>query len=424
MPLAGDVTTGGDAPVKPSKLRPAPEPARPETAWSALGGGPTTATAHSNPPVRSVGGPERESALDELLLQQAAAKDAAFAAAVKTEAARLEDELGMKAGALTTVKEVEEGTTGTPAWDAAIAARMGEGYQGTSTPGMGSRAGSTIDASAIAAEREEDVVDQQERAKRTQRAALNLGGRRQDTKELTTEEYAKLSPRKKAAVDLNTLLVTAIREDLQGKKSADAGGKEYDAAVADMFGEKGAADARYAPQTMRVLQDIGFKMDGTQLDDILKLKVGLTSEDIRDIGAKNNGSADASLLTPEKRRDDLTEALVTSFARQRKDPQRGAALLETQRDVLNTREAFDFGSPANNQLVEQVYEFLANPENKGKAQQTMALAKQELSDEHWPMFLEFLDVRSREALQYDRPLGMDSEVEYMKPRPFRKRLGI
>lgn len=438
MPIARDVSTGSSTSVDKEVL----------AALRAIKAPTVDTTAHRNPVPSVVRGPEREANLDAALLQRAAEPRPAPAfdpvPAFGTSMNLLSGELGMKAGALTTVPEVEkyepsadvkagrisvsEGDSSSAISEIAAEARAkgikGRGVQAYIHERTGMPGTDNYMQKMVAPE--EDVADVEARGRRTQKNALNLGGNRRRTEELTSEEYKELSPRRKAAVDVNTLLITAIRDDLKSKTaiSDKAGGKEYDAMVAEMFGEKNAETATFAPATMAVLQDIGFEAGGSQLDDVLKLKVGLTAEDIDDLGAAQRGSKDASLLTPEKARDDLTSALVSAFTKQRKDPQRGAKLLETQRNVLNTREQFDFGSEANNALVEQVYEYLANPENKGRMQPVMAEAKKTLSEEHWPMFLAFLDVRSREAIQFDNPLGMNPETDYMKPKRFRSRLGL
>jgi hypothetical protein len=336
--------------------------------------------------------------------------------------------VGMYTGALTVLPEIENaeqtGSTGVPAWDNAIDKAMGRTPSTPQEPsfGAGARAGSSIRLEDVQQQQADELEADGIHDRLIQRKAL--GKKQGRTTELTSEEYDKLSPKQRAAVDLNTLLVTAVREDLAAKKrGTDAGGKEYDAAVAEVFGEKGAAEARFAPKTMRLLDDIDFKGEGTNLNDVLKLKVGLNVDDIADLEREQTGP-DIQLETSMSRRDDLTEALVKSFRSQRRDPQKGAALLETQRDILGTRDALDFGSPENNQLIEGVFEMLANPSSEVPFDKLMAETKATLTDEHWQLFIKYLDTRSREAQQYKNPLGLDPEADYMGARRFRRRAGL
>jgi hypothetical protein len=106
-------------------------------------------------------------------------------------------------------------------------------------------------------------------------------------KPMSWEEYEALSPRARAAVDFNTMLVTAVNKDKASQKqyetSADKQERaQYEVGVQEMFGDERGSDL-YAPETMAVLQQIKFKDPQADLDDFLGLKAAITEDDLKTI---------------------------------------------------------------------------------------------------------------------------------------------
>ena len=85
-------------------------------------------------------------------------------------------------------------------------------------------------------------------------------------KELTWDEYDALSPRARAAVDANSALLNAVRQDKQANLlSKESGDDSYNEGVKALFGEHGGSDM-YAPATLKALQDLG--LSNTETGDI------------------------------------------------------------------------------------------------------------------------------------------------------------
>jgi hypothetical protein len=78
-----------------------------------------------------------------------------------------------------------------------------------------------------------------------------------------------------------------------------------------------------------------------------------------------------------------------------------------------------------------LYDMARKDAPKDKTKAIMAEAKELLTDEEFQSFINFLDVRTREAMQYRRPLGegvMDpttgEPLEFQLARDFRKQIGF
>jgi hypothetical protein len=102
------------------------------------------------------------------------------------------------------------------------------------------------------------------------------------TDRMTPEEYEALDPTQKAAVDFNARLVTAVRKDRHNQDTYLPAPDEqaaYDASVQEMFG-KGGGSKMFAPATVAVLGQLGFKDDAGDLDDFLRLKAAIKEKDL------------------------------------------------------------------------------------------------------------------------------------------------
>jgi hypothetical protein len=252
--------------------------------------------------------------------------------------------------------------------------------------------------------------------------------------QMTLEEYAALTPKQKAAIDLNTMLVEAVRKDTDGEGREE--GAKYDDRVEALFGDVGD-DQPFAPKTVKLLEDINYKGENVNVNDFLKLRAAFTADDVDDLVLRKGEAPDANLMSAGFSRDavqmDLTEALVK--ARASKDDR--GELLETQRSLLGTNKQLGFGA-ANPQgtMEEQLNDYFQKSfeamSTKGFAvegkpvrpEDIMAEAKGLLNAEEWAAFVSFLDVKSRESKQYEIPLGMDPEKSYLKPNKFRAQLKL
>ncbi len=288
----------------------------------------------------------------------------------------------------------------------------------TGMPGSTGYMQDAVDARA-ATDVERDMVKSEERA---QRRGMNQG-RGRGTDALTADEYNAMTPEQKAAVDFNTMLVGAVQADRKEKAPA-LPSPEYLASATELFGD-GAADQPFAPNVVELLDKVNFDVDGQKINDFLKLKVALTADDVAKLRPEDPAvGPDASLLTPEYTRSRTQESIVDALRETRTDPARGATLKDLQRETLGTTKAFDFGSDDANMFMERAYLMLATPENKGTRDQILDTVRQTATPEHWKMFVAMLDTRSREARQYQDPLGDDPSVDYYKPKRFRAALGL
>jgi len=90
----------------------------------------------------------------------------------------------------------------------------------------------------------------------------NFEGPRQ-VRELTPEEWAGLSPEQQKGVIATYALYEASLADRTAEGKAD---EDYNQAVLDIFGEGGGSDT-YMPNTIKVLQDLGYNTETGDLDN-------------------------------------------------------------------------------------------------------------------------------------------------------------
>lgn len=173
---------------------------------------------------------------------------------------------------------------------------------------------------------EQPLESQEDRDRAAARAAteqqLGLNGpKRNKVYQMSDDEYLALSPRQRAAIDFNTALVTAVRQDkrnqekyqqastdssseaVSGENSiSDEQRKLYESDIESMFG-KGRDSDMYAPATVALLKDIGYENANADLDDFLNLKVAITDKDLKnftDLTPKTGGKQVASPLFAEQ----------------------------------------------------------------------------------------------------------------------------
>lgn len=290
---------------------------------------------------------------------------------------------------------------------------------------------------------------------------------------LSWAEYLDLDKRERGAVDFNTLLVQARQKDLNRQDDYHKTGIQrtaYDNTVKKMFGEDGGSQT-YAPETVALLSDIGFKeTDAKRFDDLdkfLGLKSALTADDIESIGRLHpdnmltgqptvhdrsqglanfssagpmdltlGGIAEGKTLPRETNQDaatvlaagthDLTEALT-----------RGNQVLNNFRQVAagaRNETLLNFGGienrfaspdirlrPEDRAYFDQVYMTLASAATDPAAAKTLRDA---MDPDQYHRFVQYADTKSRYSRDNGVQLGADKQVTYRTPEQLRQLLGL
>lgn len=102
-------------------------------------------------------------------------------------------------------------------------------------------------------------------------------------KRLTWEEFNAMKPHEQAAVQFNTELIRAREKDLKANYEANSTQrKNYESLVEEIFGEDSARGAAYAPETVALLSELGYKArEGEALDDFLSLKAAVSAKEMK-----------------------------------------------------------------------------------------------------------------------------------------------
>jgi hypothetical protein len=114
---------------------------------------------------------------------------------------------------------------------------------------------------------------------------------------LSWKEYRNLSPLQKDAVDFNTDLVAAVRKDkkLQDTYNPDKDDKAvYAEAIDKVFPGATTDSDTYAPETLALLQQIGYSDDLTDIDDFLYLDAAIKDKDLKNLLPQGDGPNQAS----------------------------------------------------------------------------------------------------------------------------------
>ncbi|AYD86181.1 hypothetical protein SEA_BURRO_38 [Microbacterium phage Burro] len=120
-----------------------------------------------------------------------------------------------------------------------------------------------------------------------------LGGGNTEVKELTWDEYDALTPRQRAAVDANSMLVTAIEQDMStGALAADQKDDAYQQSLEALFGKEGGSDT-YAPATVSALSQLGLA--NTEVGDLDEYLNRNALVNTTDLGAIGTGTFDDSV---------------------------------------------------------------------------------------------------------------------------------
>lgn len=292
------------------------------------------------------------------------------------------------------------------------------------------------------------------RRRRAVRSDSVKGKDHADVERMTQDEYDALTDRERAAVDFNTMLVGTTRRDKHQQDTYDPNQKQqgrYDHLVKELFGEDGGSQ-RYAPETVALLDQIGFKDQAADLDDFLGLKAAITSKDINNMGRLPGPSlAEASMNEVQLDRLDLTETLAAKTDQMQTSLLKGNEMLATIGQTANVArsEHIDLlggdardpnlglgfgelkfasdGSPDNLDTYFQVmFDKLADAKGtrQGEFQTGIDALHTDLSPSELHAFMDYAGTRSGNAKEYGVDLGDSSQVNYRSPQEFRKLLGL
>jgi len=400
---------------------------------------PSNRSDHKNPVVRSPYGPKR----DELLERAKSDRKAALVDKVTSPPSidkGVVDELAMKAGALTTVEGVSDYEADMPtqadeyadALDAARAEARAQGMTGTAVDVYAGIRAPRLMEDQEATEQGDVATAMFKSGIRATRRGVNSGSSFEKQRAMTAAEFAALSPRQKAAVELTSLLAAASERDRAIPRANRDVTDDYRASVEKLFTGEGVEASRknYAPNTVAVLEDIGWKGVATDLNDVLSGKLGFTRQDLVDLERPENKSGtDARANTAAKMRDDLQSSLVKAFAASRKEAVPGQNLLGAKRELLDYDEIPGFATGKSrevapgvdlNTYMRKAFDILADSNSQYEPQQVLDQAKVTLSEEEFQSFLNFVDINSRESKNYRQPLGETEGQTYFDPVEFRQ----
>jgi hypothetical protein len=98
---------------------------------------------------------------------------------------------------------------------------------------------------------------------------------------MTWAAYDALTPEQRKAVDYNTLIIEAREKDLMRQTPAtDQEKADAKARAEKIFGQGGGSET-YAPNTLKLLEDIDFKAVGQDLDEFLSLERTIGADQLK-----------------------------------------------------------------------------------------------------------------------------------------------
>lgn len=331
----------------------------------------------------------------------------------------------------------------------------------TSDAAARGREAGTLNPDQDKAAQAKDAEDQ--RAEREKLLGISTGALtttpdllKEQLKQLTPDEYAKLSTRQRAAVDFNTLLSTAVKKDLNRQDryaNVDPQQKAtYEESVKNMFGADHGSDL-YAPETMAVLRQLKIDDPTDDLDDYLGMKVAITEDDLKNVTEKQpapNYVIDGRV--PEESRGklsvveglvDKTQAMEQSLAKGKQMLQSFTATAAAERaddlgrlggsSPLASRPDLGFapaqytqsGAPADlNSYFRTAFESLADESHAADRPKILDALKSDLHPDELEAFKSYADTRIRNSREYGALLGDRPDAQYTSPKEFRKLLGL
>ena len=316
------------------------------------------------------------------------------------------------------------------------------------------------------AERKVQASMDQNRAERSD--VLARGPKKPKVERMTWHEYNLLTPRERAAIDFNTMLVKAVRKDISSQDEYQPGpteSKQYEATLKQAFGSKDrGSDKYFAPETMAVLKQIKFHDVNSDLDDFLQLRVAITDADLRGLKFPANENkvtnvvanlANQANYTPEEQVQSVQGQLALNTKRMEQKLADGNNMLRAMPAIAAQERNFilkRLGGTANkskpglgyqtpdfvdgpngpepadlNTYFIQAFDQLAGNAAPSATKGKILGAAKEVVESHgvsFDEFLGYLNDRSNTAKQFDQALGEVRGVKYRSPEDFRKMLGF
>lgn len=282
--------------------------------------------------------------------------------------------------------------------------------------------------------------------------------------EMTTDDYLKLTPKQRAAVDFNTILSSAVENDKAKQDQYIKNGIEDDTAYEtrsrELFGEDRGSET-FAPETLAVLSKLKLDDKLADLDDYLGLQVAITEDDLEllnsdpvnktmqkvlDLPVGVTGAPGGTEPEDTSGRADYANSVANKTRDLQETLAKGNDLLQSfgstvQRDIAGDAgriggdvdkpdRALGFGGNKLDETFRDYYNILALKDGSVEATPEDVLndARANLAPEALESFFSYAETRSRNAKEYGMDLGdrkdFDGEVEFRKPEEFRKLLGL
>jgi hypothetical protein len=272
---------------------------------------------------------------------------------------------------------------------------------------------------------------------------------------LTQEEYDAMLPKQRAAVDFNTMLVSAVRRDIRLQDEYDPNKEQtstYEKSVEKVLGEGNGSDL-YAPETMALLRQIDFHDTAADLDDFLSLDTAITARDIKNLKTEPGPTVREATLNPvEQDRYQLTENLATSTQLIEEELSRGEVIIQDIQTLLAQDKLTDVtqylgglarkdrpagvgydtasqyamtdasGNPTLNANFIEAFDTLAA--RGSDSDEVLGYLKGLYSPKDFNAFMGYVDNRSKQAERYGLPLSENPDFKFPDPAEFRVQLGL
>lgn len=263
------------------------------------------------------------------------------------------------------------------------------------------------------------------------------------TRQLTWEEYNKLTDDQRAAVDFNTMLIQAREKDLNTDYAEFEGGganQEYQEAVERMFGTRGSTET-YAPETMAVLKSIDYEAaSGEALEDFLSLDAAISAKELKGFDTApdpiQGGLASYGLdqaIKPEEKAAASTAHLERVLAKSGQLIQNFRASTAAARSGLAVRyggvankatPALGFGEDEDSSFFRQGIVALSMDLSPEETALVWDDLQKQLTPEKMRAFLKFADDITRDSLEIRPPQWTQDEKVIFNPQLIRERLGF
>jgi hypothetical protein len=254
--------------------------------------------------------------------------------------------------------------------------------------------------------------------------------------EMSVEAYLNLPPRERAAVDANTALVSAAKDDIAdwSKQQGSITDQNYLSQVNEKFGGDGGSDT-YAPRTMAVLEDLGLNLQGKDLDQYLNYSALVTADDLKALAPGATAGSDP-------RQQNAVQFAEAASARLSETLASGQNLLDSIRTGSDTgrqlfgqpaaAEPVGFSNSARDADLAQAFDILSQTRSQQDlTPETVSGLYAELQSKHGVTpneVAQYFDTRLQ-ANEYlnateGEPVtlgGKGSSLEYLSPQDFRSK---